>query len=58
MSFQRSTLRFGYRQLRIKDANVNKVTFRMWYGYYEFLVMPFGLTNAPLAFMDSMNRVF
>ena len=56
--FSKIDLRFGYRQLRIKDANVNKVTFRMWYGYYEFLVMPFGLTNAPLAFMDSMNRVF
>ena len=37
---------------------MHKKTFRMRYGYYEFLVMPFGLTNAPAAFMDLMNRVF
>ncbi|KAG8501174.1 hypothetical protein CXB51_003266 [Gossypium anomalum] len=37
----------GYYQLRVKEQDVLKTTFRTRYDHYEFLVMPFGLSNAP-----------
>ena len=48
----------GYHQLRVREADIPKTTFRMRYGNFEFIVIPFGLTNAPVAFMDLMHRVF
>ena len=48
-------LRSGYYQLKIKEQDILKTTFKTRYGHFEFLVMSFGLTNAPVAFMDLMN---
>ena len=45
-------------QLRVKEDNIAKTTFKTRYGHYEFTIMSFGLTNAPSVFMDLMNRVF
>ena len=56
--YSKIDLRIGYHQLRVREADIPKIAFRMRYGHFEFTVMPFELTNAAAAFMDIMHRVF
>ena len=56
--FSKINLTAGYNQVRIREEDVPKSTFRTKYGSYESLVMNFGMTNAPSTFVTMMNDIF
>ncbi|XP_058776781.1 uncharacterized protein LOC131651130 [Vicia villosa] len=51
-------LRYGFHPIRVKDEDIQKTTFRMKYGYYEYYVTLFNVTNAHGVVLEYMNRIF
>ena len=56
--FSKIDLNSGDQQVRIKNEDVHKATFRVRYEYYEFVVVQFGFTNAPAMFICLRNNIF
>ena len=51
-------VRSGYNNVRIKEGDKEKATFKMRYGLFEPRVMFFGLTNSPATFQTMMNFIY
>ena len=56
--YSKIDFRTGYHQLRVRETDISKTSFRTRYGHFKFTLIPFGLTNVPTTFINLMHRVF
>ena len=56
--FTKMDIRWGYHNVRIKDGDQWKATFKTNKGLFELMVMFFRLCNSPATFQAMMNEIF
>jgi hypothetical protein len=56
--FTKFEIRQGYNNIRIKEGDKHKATFKTRCGLFEPMVMYFGLCNSPATFQAFMNDIY